>query len=134
MNRLKKLNKAELMVYALLVITNLISLIVLLVLVGTKTIQWNWITGYLLGATAAMLAIFVMKKAVAQLMKTENHYLYYFMYVVRVGIYMIPLLLAFLFKGTPFYIMGVLIGLVPVILFPFFNGILLKQNSLYLDK
>ncbi|ATZ19049.1 hypothetical protein ESOMN_v1c06670 [Williamsoniiplasma somnilux] len=122
------------MVYALLVITNLISLIVLLVLVGTKTIQWNWITGYLLGATAAMLAIFVMKKAVAQLMKTENHYLYYFMYVVRVGIYMIPLLLAFLFKGTPFYIMGVLIGLVPVILFPFFNGILLKQNSLYLDK
>ncbi|WP_026389388.1 MG406 family protein [[Acholeplasma] multilocale] len=124
-------------------IISLISLIVLVVLVGTKTIGWNsfmkdseesfnygwnWISGWVLGELVVLISAFIILKAVKFLVKYENHIFYFFMYVLRVGLYGIPFLLAFLIPSHPFHFGGILIGLIPLVILPYLNGFLLKKE------
>lgn len=127
-NKFKQLQLKVKILTAIIIAFSLLSLIILVSLVVTKIIYWNWITGYFLGLVSSLIAMFMMKLAVKQLIKTENHYLYYFMYLLRLGVYIIPFLLAFLLPAIPFYFVGVIIGLVPIILFPFLQKIFLKQE------
>ncbi|AUF83866.1 hypothetical protein CXP39_03685 [Mesoplasma syrphidae] len=122
--RLKE-NKKVLWIFAII---SLISLIVIAILVGTETIGWNWLTGLILGEITTVVAIILILLSVKILLKTENHYLYYFMYLVRIGVYVVPFLLAFLLPTTPFFYGGVLIGMIPVIALSYLSGILLKQE------
>ncbi|WP_051418470.1 MG406 family protein [Mesoplasma seiffertii] len=109
-------------------IISLISLIVIAILVGTKTISWNWLTGFILGEITAVIAIILVFFSVNLLIKTENHYLYYFMYLLRLGVYVAPFLLAFLIPATPFFYGGVLIGILPVVALSYLTGMLIKQK------
>lgn len=121
--------KKALLVYLLsFSIFNVVSLIVLIVLVGVGTIGWNYITGFLIGALATGTGIWILLESVKILIKTENHYFYYFMYLVRIGCYFIPFVLAyFINDGNTFSYYAILIGLVPVITLPYFNAFVLKR-------
>lgn len=107
----------------------LISALVLIILVGVKTIEWNWLTGYFLGTLAAVATLTILNLATIKLIKTENYYFYYFFYVLRLGIYVAPFLCAFLIPSNIFAWQGVLIGFGPILLLPFFKNWLIKSRE-----
>jgi hypothetical protein len=69
-----------------------------------------------------ILAVYLFNLATNKLLKTENYFLYYFFYLLRIGIYVIPFLLAFSIPANVFSWVGILLGLVPVVFLPFFKG------------
>ncbi|PPE05842.1 hypothetical protein ELUCI_v1c01300 [Williamsoniiplasma lucivorax] len=96
--------------------------LVLTILVGVKTIGWNWITGFTLGLIFAFIGIYVVIFATKKLISTENYFLYYFFYVLRIGIYAAPLIIGFLIPTPIFNWIGILLGLTPIILIPLFKN------------
>ncbi|ATZ16831.1 hypothetical protein ELUMI_v1c01030 [Williamsoniiplasma luminosum] len=115
-------NKWKVISYTSLVALIAILTLVLGILVGFKTISWNWMTGLVLGFIFSLLGIYVVIFATKTLVKNENYFLYYFFYVLRVGIYATPLIMGFLIPNLIFNWIGILLGLTPVLLIPLFKN------------
>lgn len=103
--------------------------ITILLLFMLKIINYNWFTGWVLGCTSFLVGIFVSKKSVELLLENENHFLFYFFFLLRLGIYAAPLFIAFFSNNVIFDYKGVLIGLSPILLLPFTNQKILNISS-----
>ena len=129
-----KITNPNWLVYLFFGLVSGISGLVLVILVGIKTIDWNWLTGYFLGLGAAIIASYLSLNAIKLLLKNENYFLYYFFYILRLGIYATPFLLGFLIPSVPFFWGGILIGLIPVLFVPFFQEGAKKLSNQFDDK
>jgi hypothetical protein len=69
MHKQIKHNK-ESKLFLFFVAISLISLIVIAILVGTKTIGWNWLTGFILGEITSVVAIILVFLSVKLLIKS----------------------------------------------------------------
>ncbi|WP_031542503.1 MG406 family protein [Mesoplasma photuris] len=108
---------------------SLISLFVLGVLVGFKTINANWIYGWGIGIITMLMGTAISITSVYKLFKNENHYLYYLFFLIRFGLYIGSFLMVFfIFNKEDGVWIGLLIGLIPVLLLPTLNSILIKEN------
>ncbi|ASZ08868.1 hypothetical protein CK556_00615 [Mesoplasma chauliocola] len=95
--------------------------VTMILLFALKIINYSWLTGWVLGITSFLFGIFISKKAVKLLLENENHFLFYFFFLLRLGIYATPLFIAFFNNNVIFDYCGVLIGLSPILLLPFIN-------------
>ncbi|ATZ16675.1 hypothetical protein JN01_0104 [Entomoplasma freundtii] len=121
-------DKKRWLVYFVFCSISLISTLILGVLVGAKIIEWNWLTGQIIGSISAILAFNLANYSLKVLLKSENYYLYYFFYTLRLGLYVAPLLLALLIPSQPFYWVGVIIGLSPILVIPLFQTWLINKK------
>ncbi|ATZ17717.1 MG406 family protein [Mesoplasma melaleucae] len=103
--------------------------ITILLLFALKIINYNWLTGWILGFTSFLVGIFISKKSVKLLLENENHFLFYFFFLLRLGIYAAPLFIAFFNNNVIFDYKGVLIGLSPILLLLFTNQKILNITS-----
>ncbi|AJM71628.1 MG406 family protein [Mycoplasma yeatsii] len=93
--------------------------IVFAILVGTRTIAWNWLTGLVLGQISSILGLIVLFYTRELMIKYENPFLFYFMFLVRIGLYVVPFFLSLIFyDGKIFNYLSILIGLSTVFLLP----------------
>ncbi|WP_036497750.1 MG406 family protein [Mycoplasma yeatsii] len=93
--------------------------IVFAILVGTRTIAWNWLTGLVLGQISSILGLIVLFYTRELMIKYENPFLFYFMFLVRIGLYVVPFFLSLiLYDGKFFNYLSILIGLSTVFLLP----------------
>ncbi|AXK50730.1 hypothetical protein SALLE_v1c00540 [Spiroplasma alleghenense] len=110
-------NKLLLIVFTSFFIFTMTTLITL---VSLSIINWNWITGFLIGSFTSYLSIYFIKISADLLVKTENHYFFVFLFLSRVGFYMLVTLLVLILPDL-FSIEAFLIGIVNSIFYPFFN-------------
>ncbi|WP_394330313.1 MG406 family protein [Spiroplasma sabaudiense] len=103
-----------------LVVIFTISITIVSTLVILKIVSWNWITGVLLGTITSYTSFLLVSKSARLLIKTENHYFLYFMFLLRIGVYFITTVTVLLLNDL-FAIEGFLIGLVNSIFYPFFK-------------
>lgn len=113
-NVLKKPLVIFVIVWAITLYTTLITLVIV------NIISWNWFTGSIIGLIVLIIGIYFFRFSVKQLVSTENPYFYYFLYVIRIGIYAVPFLIS-IFANEYFSIFGVLISFSGVIFIPFLN-------------
>lgn len=108
-----------------LLFVNAYTFILLIILIGLaagKVVGYNWITGWLIGIIAFWLVLMMSIKSFSTIIKTNNHFLFYFLFLLKLGIYATPLFIAFLNNNSLFHFAGVLIGLSPLIFSPFVNS------------
>ncbi|WP_422397194.1 MG406 family protein [Spiroplasma endosymbiont of Panorpa germanica] len=96
-----------------------IGLITLIALVLSGLLSWPWITGFVVGNLTSFLSIYFIKISADSLIKTENHYFFVFLFLLRVGFYMVVTLLVLMLPDL-FSIEAFLIGIVNSIFYPFF--------------
>ncbi|WP_338970006.1 MG406 family protein [Spiroplasma endosymbiont of Labia minor] len=104
----------------------LISFVVVIGLFVGNLINWTWITGWAIGAIVICCAWFALAKSTKMLFILENHFLYYFFFVLRTGLYFIPFLIAYE-ANSIFSIFGVIIGYAPFVVFPFISFVITKN-------
>ncbi|UWD35150.1 MG406 family protein [Mycoplasma cottewii] len=93
--------------------------IVFAILVGTRTIAWNWLTGLILGQISSILGLIMLFYTRELMIKYENPFLFCFMFLIRIGLYVIPFFLSLvLYDGKIFNYLSILIGLTTVFLLP----------------
>ncbi|ATI73754.1 MG406 family protein [Mesoplasma florum] len=107
--------------WSIILIISFLTGITLILLFVLKIINYSWLTGWVLGLTSFLVGIFISKKSVELLLKNENHFLFYFFFLLRIGAYATPLFIAFFNNNIIFDYKGVLIGLSPILLLPFTN-------------
>ncbi|AAT75464.1 unknown transmembrane protein [Mesoplasma florum L1] len=107
--------------WSIILIISFLTGITLILLFVLKIINYSWLTGWALGLTSFLVGIFISKKSVELLLKNENHFLFYFFFLLRIGAYATPLFIAFFNNNIIFDYKGVLIGLSPILLLPFTN-------------
>ncbi|AGJ91061.1 Hypothetical protein, predicted transmembrane protein [Mycoplasma putrefaciens Mput9231] len=122
----RNLTKKALMVNS---IWSVFYVIVFVILVGTKTIKWNWLTGLILGQTTSFLGLLSLFYTRELVIKYENPFLFYFMFLIRIGIYVIPFFLSLvLCDGKIFAYLGILIGMTSLFSWPI-SGYLNNKKS-----
>ncbi|AVN63480.1 hypothetical protein CG006_00535 [Mesoplasma florum] len=115
--------------WSIILIISFLTGITLILLFVLKIINYSWLTGWVLGLTSFLVGIFISKKSVELLLKNENHFLFYFFFLLRIGAYATPLIIAFFNNNIIFDYRGVLIGLSPILLLPFTNHKVLNIKS-----
>ncbi|AVN58721.1 MG406 family protein [Mesoplasma florum] len=115
--------------WSIILIISFLTGITLILLFVLKIINYSWLTGWVLGLTSFLVGIFISKKSVELLLKNENHFLFYFFFLLRIGAYATPLFIAFFNNNIIFDYRGVLIGLSPILLLPFTNHKVLNIKS-----
>ncbi|AVN64855.1 hypothetical protein CG002_00510 [Mesoplasma florum] len=115
--------------WSIILIISFLTGITLILLFVLKIINYSWLTGWVLGLTSFLVGIFISKKSVELLLKNENHFLFYFFFLLRIGAYATPLFIAFFNNNIIFDYKGVLIGLSPILLLPFTNHKVLNIKS-----
>jgi len=120
-------NKVLVLVYGLIVA---VILLVVLLLMIFQVVNWSWLAGCLVGMMASAIGLILINKSWTVLLKTENHYLYLLFLVIRLGIYLLPFLLAFfVIDGQAFNVFGVLIGFIPLLIYPWVISLNKKIND-----
>jgi len=120
-------NKVFVLVYGLIVT---VILLVVLLLMIFQVINWAWLAGCLVSMVACAAGLIIINKSWTVLLKTENHYLYLLFLVIRLGIYLLPFLLAFFVNdGKTFNVFGVLIGFIPLLIYPWIISFNKKIND-----
>lgn len=95
------------------------SLVLLGILVGTNVVNWDWITGFVLAAFFSTIALWLIRISVKEMVRTQNHIFFVFLFVARLGLYFIPFLMgAFISDFSVFSIWGILIGMIPLAVVP----------------
>ncbi|PPE06577.1 MG406 family protein [Mesoplasma corruscae] len=97
------------------------SSMVLFILWVANVLSYSWLLGLLLSFTSVLLVLWIAKKSFNVIVRTENHFLFYFLFLLKVGIYATPLFIAFLNVNYIFHINGVMIGFISLIFIPFIN-------------
>lgn len=115
----KKLVINKNMLISILSITGIL-LTMILFLVSFKVVEWSWIVGFILGTATSISAIFLINFSVKSLVAFENPYFYYFLYVIRIGIYAVPFLIS-IYLSAYSSIFGVAIGFINLIAIPFIS-------------
>ncbi|AVN64167.1 MULTISPECIES: MG406 family protein [Mesoplasma] len=115
--------------WSIILIISFLTGITLILLFVLKIINYSWLIGWVLGLTSFLVGIFISKKSVELLLKNENHFLFYFFFLLRIGAYATPLFIAFFNDNIIFDYRGVLIGLSPILLLPFTNHKVLNIKS-----
>ncbi|MDQ0567983.1 MG406 family protein [Mycoplasma yeatsii] len=104
--------------------------IVFAILVGTRTIAWNWLTGLVLGQISSILGLIVLFYTRELMIKYENPFLFYFMFLVRIGLYVVPFFLSLiLYDGKIFNYLSILIGLSTIFLLPISSYLDIKNKK-----
>ncbi|KNG79295.1 MG406 family protein [Mycoplasma sp. HU2014] len=104
--------------------------IVFAILVGTRTIAWNWLTGLILGQISSILGLIILFYTRELMIKYENPFLFCFMFLIRIGLYVIPFFLSLvLYDGKIFNYLSILIGLTTVFLLPISSYLDIKNKK-----
>ncbi|ATZ21318.1 MG406 family protein [Mesoplasma tabanidae] len=116
-------------IWSIILVISFLTGITITLLFVLKIINYSWLTGWVLGLTSFLAGIFISKKSVMLLLENENHFLFYFFFLLRIGAYATPLFIAFFNNNIIFDYRGVLIGLSPILLLPFSNHKILNIKS-----
>ncbi|AKU79290.1 hypothetical protein STURON_0044 [Spiroplasma turonicum] len=107
----------------------LISLIlvfsVILTLIILKKVNYPWLVGYFLGISCSWSGFFYNQFLVKKLLSTIDPFLYLMLFILKLGIYIVPFLISFYLQNIVSPI-GILIGLYGVFLLPFIKN---KTNN-----
>jgi len=102
---------------------SILMILTFLTIFQTSAVNLSWINGFLISVSIAGLGLVIIRKSWTILLKTENHYLYVLFLMLRLGLYLFPFLLAFfIFDGTIINFFGVLLGFIPLVLFPWLTS------------
>ncbi|UKS54421.1 MG406 family protein [Mycoplasma feriruminatoris] len=98
----------------------LVIIIVFIVLSAIKIINWINLISIFVAYFCSYVAIFLLFLTKLLIIKYQNPYLLYFMFLLRIGIYVIPLFIALLSNENIFSYLGILIGYSSNLVIPFF--------------
>ncbi|WFQ94645.1 MG406 family protein [Mycoplasma feriruminatoris] len=98
----------------------LVIIIVFIVLSTIKIINWINLISIFVAYFCSYVAIFLLFLTKLLIIKYQNPYLLYFMFLLRIGIYVIPLFIALLSNENIFSYLGILIGYSSNLVIPFF--------------
>ncbi|WFQ93809.1 MG406 family protein [Mycoplasma feriruminatoris] len=98
----------------------LVLIIVFIVLSAIKIINWINLISIFVAYFCSYVAIFLLFLTKLLIIKYQNPYLLYFMFLLRIGIYVIPLFIALLSNENIFSYLGILIGYSSNLVIPFF--------------
>ncbi|KEZ20673.1 MG406 family protein [Mycoplasma capricolum] len=98
-----------------------ILIIVFIVLSIIKTLNWINLISLVIAYFCSYIAIFLLFLTKLLIVKYQNPYLIYLMFLLRIGIYVIPLFIALLLSDENiFSYLGILIGYSSNLVIPFF--------------
>ncbi|AIZ55755.1 MG406 family protein [Mycoplasma mycoides subsp. mycoides] len=99
----------------------LILIIIFIVFSVIKTLNWINLISLVIAYFCSYIAIFLLFLTKLLIIKYQNPYLIYLMFLLRIGIYVIPLFIALLLSDENiFSYLGILIGYSSNLVIPFF--------------